>query len=202
MSISGALFDMNKLLDVSKNVIATYSPDRIYKDVMQWAQIYNKKLADFLSDKDYALSIFSIERDENGSKRKDIAKWSDVENYLFYFIDENWNAQNCKEKLLSEYNLETVNKVLDLFVNKYYCETDDNEAWFEKMKCLSEEVGYAREVKLWRKNKDLWPGHVGNICAVVRIALTGLNTTPDLYQVIRALGTDRIKNRLLKVINS
>ena len=81
---------------------------------------------------------------------------------------------------------------------KYFDINDDKQTWFDKMKDLAEEVGFAREVKEWKADPEKWPGHVGDISSVIRAKLTGRLNTPDLYEIIKVLGKDEVLRRLIK----
>ena len=48
MSVSGAIFDMIKLLDISKNVISTYSKERVYEEIKKLVQYRSKELVRFV----------------------------------------------------------------------------------------------------------------------------------------------------------
>ena len=91
-----------------------------------------------------------------------------------------------------------INKIVKTYFEKYYDESDDKQTWFDKMKDLAEEMGYAREVKEFKANPDQYPGHVGDISTVIRVKITGRCNTPDLYEILQVLGKDRIMERIKK----
>ena len=93
---------------------------------------------------------------------------------------------------------ELANKISKLYSEKYFDINDDKQTWFDKMKDLAEEVGFAREVKEWKAEPEKWPGHVGDISSVIRAKLTGRLNTPDLYEIIKVLGKDEVLRRLTK----
>lgn len=198
MSVSGALFDMVKLLDVSKNVISKYSAERVYNEASKWAEKYDSELTEMLDDKDYALKILGIERG-NSKPRKDISKWSDLKDNIIYMYDDKFDE-------ISEYLFGTisdeneVSKIVKLYVEKYYDESDDKQTWFNKIKDLAEELGYAREVKEYKQEPEKWPGHVGDISTVLRVVLTKRQNTPDLYEIMKVLGKDRVVERFNKLV--
>ena len=194
MSVSGALFDMVKLLDVSKIVISRYTADEIYNESLEWAKKNDEELVEMLSDKEYSLKVFGIERG-NVKPRKDIAKWSDVKENIEYMYDEKFYGKEVVYDYQKITDKELINKILKLYMEKYYNEADDKQAWFDKIKDLAEEVGYAREVKEWKQTPEKWPGHVGDISTVLRVALTSRSNTPDMYEIMQVLGKDRIFKR-------
>lgn len=198
MSVSGALFDMVKLLDVSKNVISKYSAERVYNEASKWAKEYDSELTRMLDDKDYALKVLGIERG-NTKPRKDISKWSDLKDNIIYMYDDKFD--NISEYLFGTISDENeVSKIVKLYVEKYYDESDDKQTWFNKIKDLAEELGYAREVKEYKQEPEKWPGHVGDISTVLRVSLTKRQNTPDLYEIMKVLGKDRIVERFNKLV--
>ena len=193
MGVAGALFDMVKMLDVSKNVISRYSAEKVYEEALDWAKEYDKELEKLLDNKDYSLKVLGIERG-NAKPRKDIAKWSDLRDsiiYMYEFDKENTNFEYQKITDKDE-----IAKIVKTYFEKYYDESDDKQTWFNKMKDLAEELGYSREVKEYKANPDMYKGHVGDISTVIRVTITGRCQTPDLYEIMQVLGLDEIKKRI------
>ena len=194
MGVSGALFDMVKLLDVSKGIISKFTAEEVYDATYTWASKFDEELAEMLKDKDYALKVLGIERG-NAKPRKDIAKWSDVKNIIYYMYDEKFdkNGEFEYQKITDKDEIE---KIVKTYFEKYYDENDDKQTWFNKMKDLSEEMGYAREVKEYKANPDAYKGHVGDISTVIRVKLTGRCNTPDLYEIMQVIGKERLLKRI------
>lgn len=194
MSVSGALFDMVKMLDVSKNVISKYSAEEVYENTLEWAKEYDSELLEMLKDKEYSLKVLGIERG-NIKPRKDIAKWSDVKNIIYYMYPEKFakNTEFDYQKITDKSEIE---KIVKTYFEKYYDENDDKQIWFDKMKDLAEELGYAREVKEYKANPEAYKGHVGDISTVIRVKLTGRSNTPDLYEIMKVLGKNEIMKRI------
>ena len=200
MSVSGALFDMVKLLDVGKNVISKFTAEEVYNQSLEWAENYDKDLAEILKkDKEYALKVFGIERG-NKKPRKDIAKWSDVRENIEYMYDEMFNSKKQEYNYQVISDKESIEKILKLYIEKYYNENDDKQTWFDKIKELAGEMGYAKEVKEFKANPGKYKAHVGDVSTVLRVALTGRTNTPDMYEIMQILGKDRIKSRFEKGI--
>ena len=195
MSVSGALFDMVKLLDVSKIVISKMSAEEVYEKSLNWATKYDENLAKLLENKEYALKVFGIERG-NQKPRKDIAKWSDVMENIEYMYDESFNSQLHKDEYQVINDKEDIKKILKLYIEKYYDANDDKQTWFNKIKELAGEMGYAKEVKEFKANPGVYKAHVGDVSTVIRIALTGRTNTPDMYEIMKVLGKDRVISRL------
>ena len=194
MSVSGALFDMIKLLDVGKTVISKFTAEEVYESAFNWAKTYDKELEDMLQDKEYALKIFGIERG-NKKPRKDIAKWSDVKENIEYMYDDKFFAKEQEYPYQVINEKQDVNKILDLYMEKYYDENDDKQQWFDKIKELAGELGYAKEVKEYKANPDAYKAHVGDVSTVLRVALTGRTNTPDMYEIMKVLGKESIEQR-------
>lgn len=197
MSVSGALFDMVKLNDVSKNIISTMTADDVFEQSYQWAKQFNPQLcALYEQDKQYAKDILNIDR-ENPKPRKDIAMWSDIPQYISYMYDETFEpcyqlAGNATDDLA----IKVLEKYIDIVdIN------DDKDAWFGKMKDLCPQVNCTANVKEYKKNPDQFDGHVGDVSTIIRVALTGRTNTPDLYEITRLLGKERVNIRLNNALN-
>lgn len=196
MSVSGALFDMVKLLDVSKIVISKYSAEQVYEKALNWANEYSRELAELLQkDKEYTLKVLGIERG-NEKPRKDIAKWSDLKENIEYMYDEEFEKIKTNYELQKITDKEKIKQILNTYAEKYFDINDDKQTWFDKLKDLAEEFGFAREVKEFKTNPDKYEAHVGDVSTIIRIALTGRTNTPDLYEIIKVLGKDRVIQRL------
>ena len=201
MSVSGALFDMVKLLDVSKIVISKMKAEDVYEKSLKWAQKYDKELEEMLSDKDYSLKVLGIERG-NTKPRKDISKWSDVKENIIYMYDNKFleNKQEYPYQVIAE--PQDIDKILNLYIEKYYNKDDDKQIWFDKIKDLSEKMGFAKEVKEFKENPGKYKAHVGDVSTVLRVALTGRTNTPDMYEIMKVLGQDSIVKRFEKAKQS
>ena len=197
MSVSGALFDMVKLNDVSKIVVSRYTAQEVYDESMKWAEKYDSELVEMLSNKDYSLKVLGIERG-NVKPRKDIAKWSDVKENIIYMYDDKFMNTKIDYPYQTINEKQEINKILDLYIEKYYNENDDKQTWFDKIKELSGELGYAKEVKEFKANPDMYKAHVGDVSTVLRVALTGRTNTPDMYEIMQVLGKDSIVKRFEK----
>ena len=195
MSVSGALFDMVKLLDIGKTVISKMTAEEVYKYSLEWAKEFEEELAEMLEDKEYALKVFGIERG-NKKPRKDISKWSDVKDNIEYMYDDKFYGKTQEypyQPAISD--KEDISRILDLYIEKYYNENDDKQAWFDKIKALAVEMGYAGEVKEFKANPGMYKAHVGDVSTVLRVALTSRTNTPDMYEIMQILGKNRISKR-------
>ena len=201
MSVSGALFDMVKLLDIGKTVISKMSAEDVYEKSLIWAKEYDSELENMLGDKEYALKVFGIERG-NKKPRKDIAKWSDVKENIDYMYDEKFygKVQEYPYQVINEKS--DIEKILNLYIEKYYDDNNDKQTWFNNIKELAGELGYAKEVKEFKANPDKYRAHVGDVSTVLRVALTARTNTPDMYEIMQVLGKERIAKRLQTAIEN
>ena len=197
MSVSGALFDMVKLQDVSKIVISKMTAEEVYEKALDWANRHDEELSKMLEDKEYSLKVLGIERG-NTKPRKDIAKWSDVKENINYMYDDKFlnEEQEYPYQVINDQN--DINKILDLYIEKYYNPEDDKQTWFNKIKELAGEMGYAEEVKEFKANPGMHKAHVGDVSTVLRIALTGRTNTPDMYEIMAVLGKTSMQKRFEK----
>ena len=194
MSVSGALFDMVKLLDVSKGVISKYTAEQVYEEALDWAEQYDGEVMDMLKDKEYSLKVLGIERG-TAKPRKDIAKWEDLKDIICYMYDDmfTYSSHDEYQKINDEAE---VNEIVKTYLNEYYDEADDKDTWFSKVKELAGRFGYAKEVKEYKENPDNYKGHVGDVSTAIRIRLTGRSQTPDLYEIMKVIGKERLLKRI------
>ncbi len=199
MSVSGALFDMVKMLDVGKTVISRMTAEEVYEKALDWAKRHDEELEKMLEDKEYALKVFGIERG-NKKPRKDISKWSEVKENIVYMYDDKFLevSQEYPYQVVNE--KQEIEKILKLYLEKYYDPSDDKQAWFDKIKELAGEMGYAKEVKEFKANPDQYKAHVGDVSTVLRVALTGRTNTPDMYEIMQIMGKDSMTKRFEKAI--
>ena len=192
MSSSGALFDILKLNDICKNVVSLMSADEVYENTVNWAKDYDSELYElFTADPDYAKKILNIDR-ETPKPRKDIVSWSDVKGYVSYFYDSLYkNEASLPENI----DHEDAKAVIDAYKN-VFDENDDKDTWFGKIKELCEPLGFTPNVKEYKKNPDMYKGHVGDVSTVIRVAVTGRTNTPDLHAILNSLGKERVFARL------
>ena len=193
MSVSGCLFDMAKLRDISKNVIGFMSADEVYSRTAAWAEKYDPELYALLTrDEAYGKAIFAIDR--GGKKpRKDIACWSEVKDYLSYFYDELYTAD--PSVMPENVSAEDRTAILARYA-EIYDDGDDKDTWFGKIKSLCEPLGFTPDVKAYRQEPDKYKGHVGDVSTVIRVAVTSRTNTPDLYFIMKILGKEKVLARL------
>ena len=197
MSASGCLFDLVKLNDISKNIISVMSADEVYTLCVKWAEKYDSELYSLLTaDEKYSKGILNIDR-EVPKPRKDIAKWSDIKDYISYFYEKTYVP--CFD-LPERVNKQDASAILAAYVEKYD-DADDKDTWFAKIKELCEPLGFTPNVKEFKKNPDAFKGHVGDVSTVIRLAVTGRTNTPDLYEIMKLMGKEKVVARMKKYID-
>ncbi|MEE1244125.1 MAG: glutamate--tRNA ligase [Acutalibacteraceae bacterium] len=192
MSVSGALFDPVKLIDVSKNRVCRLSSTQMYSLVTDWAKEFDKEFYDILTrNPDYAKSVFAIDRDVP-KPRKDIAKWNEVKDYFSYMFDELYSPDFTLPENISKEDAVA-------FLGEYksvYSDTDDKQTWFNKIKEIAPKLQFASETKEYKANPEKYKGHAGDLSTVLRIAITGRRNTPDLCSIMQVLGKDKCIERI------
>lgn len=194
MSASGGLYDLDKLENISKTIISKMTKEELYNYSYEWSKTYSNSLKELIeSNPEYYKNILNIER-EKPKPRKDIAKYSDIESNIWYMYD---NIYNEKDKIYEYQKItdkEEINKILSLYIEKYL-DLSNQEEWFNNIKLLCDELGYASNMKDYKNNPDNYKGNVADISTVLRVSLTSKSMTPDLYEIMKLLGKDRIIER-------
>jgi len=194
---AGSLFDYAKLTDVSKNVISKMTAEDVYSQLLAWAEEFDADFAQKLaSDKDFAISILAIGR--GGKKpRKDIAVWKEAKPYMGFFYDEYLEAPIFDKK----FDKTIVKTVLEKFIAGYD-PADDSAVWFDKVKAITEQIGFTSDMKAYKADPAAFPGTVADVSTFIRQAVTGKPNSPDLFTVMQILGKDRSLARIQKIIAS
>lgn len=193
---AGNLFDYAKLCDVSKNVIARMDAQQVYDLLVEYAEEFDKDFADALTaDPDYAKAILAIGR--GGKKpRKDLATWKEAKPYMGFFYDQYLQAPVFDEK----FSPDLVKTVLEKYLAAYDF-ADDSNTWFNKVKSITEEIGFTTDMKAYKADPSAFPGTVADVSTMIRLAITGKTNSPDLYTVTQILGHDRTVSRVQQVID-
>ena len=196
MSGSGALFDIDKLKDVSKNVISRMSAEDVYDAVAAWSEKNDPEFhALFTREPDKTHAFLAIGR--GGKKpRKDLALWSDVKPYMDFLFDELFAPDYTMPEHVSK---DDAKAILNEFKGQFD-ENDTPDDFFAKMKAIAEQHGFAAETKAYKQNPEQYKGHVGDVSMVVRIAVAGRQNAPDMQSVMHIMGAEQVKARLDKCI--
>ncbi|WP_024613900.1 glutamate--tRNA ligase [Clostridium sp. Ade.TY] len=201
MSKSGALFDIVKLHDVSKNVICKMKAPVVYDYYITWAKDFDKEMYNLVTSNEAMMKeVFNIDK-EGPKPRKDFGKWNEVKEKIFYFFDELFDNETAEDvELPKTLNLEDAKSIIESYAKVYNFDTDQ-ETWFEELKALAVELGYATNRKEYKKNPENFKGMVSDVAGAVRAALTHRTNTPDLYTIMQIMGEDKVRERFNKFIN-
>ena len=192
ISASGSLFDVDKLLNISKNYISLLSAVDVYNNTLEYSENYDKELFDLLSKyKDYSINVMNIEREQK-KPRKDLAMFSDFRKQNWYMYDELFNNLNYEWQNITDKN--EIKEILKLYISKYDV-NDDKDTWFNKMKEVCDLLGYASDMKAYKENPDNYKGNIADVSNVLRVSLTTKAMTPDLYEIMKLLGKERMEKR-------
>ncbi len=196
MSVSGALFDLVKLDDISKNMVSKMTAEEVFNLTYDYAKAYDNELFEIMeNNKQKVIDILNIGRGGN-KPRKDIAKLSQVKDYISYFFDEIYSPDYTFPTEVTE---EDRKSILSDYKNTYD-ENDDSNQWFSKIKEISEKYGYTTNMKEYKKNPDGFKGNIAHVSTVIRVAICGRMNTPDMYDVLKVMGKDKVTERLEKWI--
>ena len=192
---AGSLFDYAKLVDVSKNVISRMSAEEVYRLLTEWAKEYDPAFGSKLeADPDFATRILAIGR--GGKKpRKDLAVWKDAKEYMGFFYDDYLE----KPDFGTAFDKAVIVDVLNRFLASFDI-ADDSNTWFEKVKTITNEIGFTTDMKAYKADPSAFPGTVADVSTFIRLAVTGKTNSPDLYTVMQILGTDRTISRIQAAI--
>lgn len=192
MSNSGALFDLNKLNDISKDVLVKTPVEEIYSFLLDWAKKYKIEIVNnLIQDKDSVLKLLSVGRD-SAKPRKDLIYCEQIFEFISYFFDEYFEIVDPYPQNINE---EEAKKLLKAYLETYN-HSDDQSKWFDKIRVISEQNGYAAKPKDYKKNPDMYKGHVGDVSTVIRIAIVGRASSPDVWELQQVLGENKIRERI------
>ncbi|MDU2827708.1 MAG: glutamate--tRNA ligase family protein, partial [Clostridium perfringens] len=201
MSKSGALFDLVKLNDVSKDVICKMKPEVVYDLYTNWAKEYDKEMYDLVTSKEAMMKeVFNIDK-EGPKPRKDFAKWDEVREKIFYFFDELFDKETANDvELPKTLELEEAKRIIEAYEKAYNFNTD-KDTWFSDLKEVAVELGYATDRKKYKKNPEEYKGMVSDVAGAVRAALTHRANTPDLYTIMQIMGEEVVRERFKKFLS-
>jgi glutamyl-tRNA synthetase len=193
MSKSGALFDIIKLSDVSKNVISKWKAEEVYNNYIAWAKEFNEEMYNLVSNKEAMIKkVFNIDR-EVPKPRKDYGKWNEVQEKIFYFFDDLFDKDENIE-IPKNIDMEESKRIIEVYKEKFDLSLDA-ESWFGQLKEIAVEMGYTTDRKKYKKNPEEYKGMVSDVAGAVRAAVTHRSNTPDLYTIMKILGVEKVKER-------
>lgn len=196
ISKSGGLFDIEKLHNISKNYLSRIKATEFYDMLVNYSKEYDEEFYELITKyKDFTIGLLNIEREQK-KPRKDYSCFSEVKELVWYMYDELFDKHEKNYEFTNITDKDEIIKLMNTYIEKYYDQKDEQQDWFEKIKDLSEEFGYAREVKEYKANPDNYKGHVGDVSTVIRVALTTKSMTPNLYDIMKLFGKERIIKRI------
>ena len=197
MSKNGALFDLDKIINISRNYISKLSATEVYNNLLQWALEFDKQFAELITKyKQYTIDILNIERAQK-KPRKDFSCYSEIKSYIWYMYNElfdnfEYEWQNIKD-------IDEIKTILTDYINNYYDISDDKGTWFNKIKDLSDKYEYCSNMKVYKENPSNYKGSIVDVSMIIRVALTSKSMTPDLYEIMKLLKTNEIKARFNRI---
>ncbi len=198
MSSSGALFDLNKLKDISKDVLVKMSEDKILDFMISWSEKFDKDANKLLVKyRDELGRLLAIGR--SGKKpRKDLVNCTQIMDFVSYYFDEGFRYVDDLPERVSK---EDAKVILRAYLDTYRQE-DTNEAWFEKVKEITDSNGFTSNNKEFKKEPDLYKGNITDVSTAIRVAVVGRQQSPDLWSIQQVMGYDRVVARIEKYIES
>lgn len=197
MSSAGALFDLDKLDNISKNYLSKLKASEVFDGLDEWSKIYDTDFNALINKhKDYTISVLNIEREQK-KPRKDFACFSEVKDNIWYMYNELFDGAIFDFSFLK--HVEDAKEIISTYLNEYFDINDDKDTWFNKIKELTEKMGYCSNMKEYKENPDNYRGSTADISNVIRVALTTKLTTPDLYEIINILGDAEVRARFSKI---
>ena len=198
MGKSGALFDILKLNDVSKSVMSRLSETEMYDFLSDWAKEYGTETQKgWFADREYLLRVLALCMGVGGKKRrKDFVCARQAMGLLSYFFDASFAPEYS-----FRFDKNTVRAVMEDF-KKTYDPADDSSVWFNKVKAVADAHGFASDMKAYKANPEAYAGNVSDVAEMLRIAVTGLSNTPDLWTIMQILGKDRTLSRIDRAIGA
>ena len=103
-------------------------------------------------------------------------------------IDSRLNKSSAKEFLID-------------YTKKYDINLD-KQAWFEQIKQIAVNHNFAADNKEYKANPTAYAGNIADACNLVRVAVTGKTTTPDLCSIMQLLGKEKVINRINNLIKT
>ena len=191
MSSSGALFDLNKLNDISKDVLLKIPADRIYEFLSDWSREFAPEYSNMFEDREYMLKILDLGRGDK-KPRKDLIYARQIVEFISYFFDKQFRRE---DPIPAEVPQEDVNTILSSYLSTYD-HSDDQSRWFDKIREIATELGYAAKPKDFKKHPEEYKGHVGHVSTVIRIALMGRAQSPDVWTIQQIMGEEKVRARI------
>lgn len=193
----GSLFDIEKLLNISKNYLSRLKAEEVFANLDNWSKEFDNEFNQLIKQyRDYTISVLNIEREQK-KPRKDFACYSEIKENIWYMYDELFSDVDFDFSFLK--HEEDAKKIVSTYLSDFFDINDDKETWFNKIKELTKKMGYNTNMKEYKENPDEFRGSIADISNVIRVSLTTKLTTPDLFEIIKLLGNERVCERFKRI---
>lgn len=193
----GSLFDIEKLLNISKNYLSRLKAEEVFANLDNWSKEFDYEFNQLIKQyRDYTISVLNIEREQK-KPRKDFACYSEIKKNIWYMYDELFSDVDFDFSFLK--HEEDAKKIVSTYLSEFFDINDDKETWFNKIKELTLKMGYNTNMKEYKENPDEFRGSIADISNVIRVSLTTKLTTPDLFEIIKLLGNERVCERFKRI---
>jgi glutamyl-tRNA synthetase len=208
MGSNNPMFDLVKLSDVSKTIISKMTAEEVYENLFTWAKEFDVDFACYIDyNKDYVLKVLSIDR-YTPKPRKDISKWSEIKDYYSYMFQpysklkelKDFEIDGTESGKLDKKLSQNISSVLGHYI-EIYDDYDDKQVWFQNIKNMAGYLGFAVDNKDYKANPSKYKGNVADVCTYIRLALTGRKNSPDIYEIGKILGREKVIERLKNLYN-
>jgi len=199
MPIGGSLFDLEKLMNISKVYFSKLSANDIYERTLSHSKEYDEEFYNLINNnKDYVTSLLNIERNIE-RPRMDIGSYSDVKKEFWYMFDELFDkVDNPYKDVNYSYDVSFIKE----YFSDVYNEEDTEEDWFNKVKEFASNKGFAVNRKEFKENPDKFLGNIADFCSIIRVMLTTSNMSPNMYDLLKIYGKEKLLNRVELFLNS
>ena len=198
---SNPLFDMSKLINISKNCISKMSAGELFDNLIIWSKEFDSEFYNILiNNEDYSKQVLNIEREQK-KPRKDFSCYSDIKSHIWYMFDEYFNKLDYNYEWQNINDIDLIKEIIKDYFNNYYDSSFDKDTWFEKMKELAIKYGFASNMKDYNEEPSKYKGNITDIATIIRVGITKCSNTPDLYEILKILGENRIKERINSINN-
>ena len=193
----GSLFDIEKLINISKNYLSRLKAEEVFANLDNWSKEFDNEFNQLIKQyREYTISVLNIEREQK-KPRKDFACYSEIKENIWYMYDELFSDIDFDFSFLK--HEEDAKKIVSTYLSDFFDINDDKETWFNKIKELTEKMGYNTNMKEYKENPDEFRGSIADISNVIRVSLTTKLTTPDLFEIIKLLGNERVCERFKRI---
>jgi glutamyl-tRNA synthetase len=94
------------------------------------------------------------------------------------------------------------NKLLEFltYYSSNYSQLESNQDWFNDLKEKALKFNFV-DNKMYKQNPTAFAGSVSDAAKFVRVAITGRENSPELFSIMKILGTNECVERINKLIS-